>query len=86
MWTRACIGRPRSSVYSCRSRAIGGLLGGLCAARIVRRLGEIGAAAFGVAAFGLPGLVLAFPNLITAIPAMILAGSGSRPRSSDSTR
>jgi MFS family permease len=60
-------------------QGIGGLLGGLCAAWIVRRLGEIGAAALGVAAFGLPGLVLAFPNLITAVPAMILAGFGLSP-------
>jgi MFS family permease len=57
-------------------QGIGGLSGGLVAARIVRRLGEVAAVAIGVAlfAFTFAGLIRA--NLILAFVAAILIGFG----------
>jgi len=55
-------------------QGIGGLLGGLGAARVVRRLGEVGTVGVGVLAFAPTCLLLAVPSLWTAFPAAIFCG------------
>jgi MFS family permease len=55
---------------------VGGLLGGMTAARVVRRLGELGTTAVGVLLFGAQSILLAVPSLGLGAVAMIGAGFG----------
>ncbi|MGW0502745.1 MFS transporter [Micromonospora sp. NPDC003241] len=55
-------------------QGIGGLVGGLCSAAVLRRLGELGTLAAGVAFFGPAALALAYPNLWLGFTAVLLAG------------
>ncbi|MDG4804858.1 MFS transporter [Micromonospora sp. WMMD980] len=55
-------------------QGIGGLLGGLLSAAVVRRLGELGALAAGVTFFGPAALALAYPRLWLGVVALLLAG------------
>ncbi|MBQ1025605.1 MFS transporter [Micromonospora sp. C95] len=55
-------------------QGIGGLVGGLLSATVLRRVGELGALAVGVALFGPAALLLAYPNLWLALAAVLLAG------------
>ncbi|MEU7589459.1 MFS transporter [Micromonospora sp. NPDC049230] len=55
-------------------QGVGGLLGGLCSPTLVRRLGEVGTLAAGVAFFSPAALVLAYPDLRLAFVAVLLAG------------
>ncbi|MFS8478234.1 MAG: MFS transporter [Micromonosporaceae bacterium] len=55
---------------------IGGLLGGLVAARFVRRLGEVGTAALGILLFGVGFAGLIYPHLAVGFPAVVVAGFG----------
>ena len=57
-------------------QGFGGLAGGITAARVVRRFGEVGATAVGVGAFvvGFAGLV--YPHLALALLAAVLLGVG----------
>jgi Na+/melibiose symporter-like transporter len=57
-------------------QGIGGLLGGLIAARVVRAVGEIAAAAIGVALLGVTNFAFVYPSLILAVPATVLFGAG----------
>jgi predicted MFS family arabinose efflux permease len=67
-------------------QGVGGLTGGLLAARVVRRLGEVGAAAIGVLLFAIGFGLFAFPNIWLGFACAVIAGAGSRSRSSRSTR
>ncbi|MEU8297704.1 MFS transporter [Micromonospora sp. NPDC048909] len=55
-------------------QGIGGLVGGLCSAGAVRRLGEVGTLAVGVAFFAPAALMLAYPDLRLGTAAVLLAG------------
>ncbi|RIW44659.1 MFS transporter [Micromonospora endophytica] len=55
-------------------QGLGGLVGGLCSAAVVRRVGELGTMAAGVAFFGPAALALAYPNLWLGFAAVLLAG------------
>ncbi|MGC4809813.1 MFS transporter [Micromonospora sp. DT228] len=55
-------------------QGVGGLLGGLCSPALVRRLGEVGTLAAGVAFFSPAALALAYPDLRLAFAAVLLAG------------
>ncbi|MEH1012818.1 MFS transporter [Micromonospora sp. CPCC 206060] len=55
-------------------QGIGGLLGGLISAAVVRRVGELGALAIGNAAFAPAMLALVYPELWLGFLALILAG------------
>ncbi|MET8362705.1 MFS transporter [Micromonospora sp. NPDC005252] len=55
-------------------QGVGGLFGGLCSPALVRRLGEIGTLAAGVAFFSPAALALAYPDLRLGIVAVLLAG------------
>ncbi len=55
-------------------QGIGGLLGGLVSATVVRRIGEVGALAAGVTFFGPAALALAYPRLWLGVVALLLAG------------
>ncbi|MFI7604201.1 MFS transporter [Micromonospora sp. NPDC049366] len=55
-------------------QGVGGLVGGLCSPGVVRRLGEVGTLATGVAFFGPAALALAYPDLRLGIVALLLAG------------
>ncbi|MEU5548748.1 MFS transporter [Micromonospora sp. NPDC047793] len=55
-------------------QGIGGLVGGLCSPAVLRRLGELGTLAAGVAFFGPAALALAYPNLWLGFTAVLLAG------------
>ncbi|MFI7021707.1 MFS transporter [Micromonospora sp. NPDC049900] len=55
-------------------QGVGGLVGGLCSAAVLRRLGELGTLAAGVAFFGPAALALAYPNLWLGFTAVLLAG------------
>ena len=55
-------------------QGVGGLVGGLCSADVVRRLGEVGTLAAGVAFFGPAALALAYPDLRLGLLAVLLAG------------
>ncbi|MCX5120575.1 MFS transporter [Micromonospora sp. NBC_00362] len=55
-------------------QGVGGLLGGLCSPTLVRRLGEVGTLAAGVAFFSPAALALAFPDLWLGFAAVLLAG------------
>ncbi|MEV5690392.1 MFS transporter [Micromonospora globbae] len=55
-------------------QGVGGLVGGLCSPTAVRRLGEVGTLAAGVAFFGPAALALAYPDLRLGVPAVLLAG------------
>ncbi|MGI5523722.1 MFS transporter [Micromonospora sp. CA-259024] len=55
-------------------QGVGGLLGGLCSPALVRRLGEVGTLAAGVAFFGPAALALAYPDLRLGFAAVLLAG------------
>ncbi|MEV6377344.1 MFS transporter [Micromonospora musae] len=55
-------------------QGVGGLVGGLCSAGAVRRLGEVGTLATGVAFFGPAALALAYPDLRLGVAAVLLAG------------
>ncbi|MEU8083549.1 MFS transporter [Micromonospora sp. NPDC049101] len=55
-------------------QGVGGLLGGLCSPTLVRRLGEVGTLAAGVAFFSPAALALAYPDLRLAFVAVLLAG------------
>ncbi|MFI2709735.1 MFS transporter [Micromonospora sp. NPDC018662] len=55
-------------------QGIGGLIGGLLSAAVVRRLGELGALAAGVTFFGPAALALAYPRLWLGVVALLLAG------------
>jgi MFS family permease len=58
------------------AQGVGGLLGGLIAARVVRRVGEVGTTAAGALLFAGQSLVLALPNLALGMIAMVSAGFG----------
>ncbi|MEV6811342.1 MFS transporter [Micromonospora sp. NPDC051296] len=55
-------------------QGIGGLVGGLCSAAVLRRVGELGTLAVGVAFFGPAALALAYPNLWLGFAAVLMAG------------
>ncbi|MCI4062536.1 MFS transporter [Micromonospora sp. R77] len=55
-------------------QGIGGLVGGLLSATVVRRVGEVGALAAGVTFFGPAALALAYPRLWLGVLALLLAG------------
>ncbi|MEV4712986.1 MFS transporter [Micromonospora sp. NPDC049374] len=55
-------------------QGIGGLVGGLLSAAVLRRIGELGALAVGVALFGPAALMLAYPNLWLGLAAVLMAG------------
>ncbi|MDG4793830.1 MFS transporter [Micromonospora sp. WMMD1082] len=55
-------------------QGIGGLVGGLFSAAVLRRVGELGALAAGVALFGPAALMLAYPNLWLGFVAVLMAG------------
>ncbi|GAB3954103.1 MFS transporter [Micromonospora vulcania] len=55
-------------------QGIGGLLGALCSPALVRRFGEVGTLAAGVALFGPAALALAYPDLRLGFVAVLLAG------------
>ncbi|WP_089155100.1 MFS transporter [Micromonospora sp. NBS 11-29] len=55
-------------------QGIGGLVGGLLSAAVVRRLGEVGALAAGVTFFGPAALALAYPRFWLGVAALLLAG------------
>ncbi|WP_433529789.1 MFS transporter [Micromonospora sp. CA-263727] len=55
-------------------QGIGGLVGGLCSAAVLRRVGELGTLAAGVAFFGPAALALAYPNLWLGFAAVLMAG------------
>ncbi|MCW3839394.1 MFS transporter [Micromonospora yasonensis] len=55
-------------------QGIGGLVGGLLSAAVVRRVGELGALAAGVTFFGPAALALAYPRLWLGVVALLLAG------------
>jgi MFS family permease len=57
-------------------QGVGGLTGGLLAARIVRRLGEVGATAMGVLLFAVGFGLFAFPNIWLGFASAIIAGAG----------
>jgi MFS family permease len=57
-------------------QGIGGLLGGLISATIVRRVGELAALGLGVALFAPASLALTYPNLWLGFAAMATAGLG----------
>ncbi|MFU8874115.1 MFS transporter [Micromonospora sp. SL4-19] len=57
-------------------QGIGGLVGGLTSAALVRRLGELGTMALGVAALAASSLVLVRPALWLAVAASVLIGLG----------
>jgi predicted MFS family arabinose efflux permease len=56
------------------AQGIGGLIGGLFSAAVLRRIGELGALATGVALFGPAALLLAYPNLWLGLAAVLMAG------------
>ncbi|WP_229400736.1 MFS transporter [Micromonospora okii] len=55
-------------------QGVGGLVGGLLSASVVRRVGEVGTLAAGVVLFGPAALALAYPNLWLGTAALLLAG------------
>ncbi|WP_019869338.1 MFS transporter [Salinispora oceanensis] len=55
-------------------QGVGGLAGGLLSAGMIRRVGEVGALAVGVALFGSAALTLSYPNLWLGCAALLLAG------------
>jgi MFS family permease len=55
-------------------QGVGGLTGGLLAARMVRRLGEIGSCAVGVALFGIGFGGLAYPGLVLGFVSIAVVG------------
>lgn len=57
-------------------QGVGGLLGGLAAATVVRRLGEVGAVGGGMVAFAAGTAGLTYPHLAVGFPAMAVAGVG----------
>ncbi|MGC4803604.1 MFS transporter [Micromonospora sp. DT233] len=56
-------------------QGLGGLVGGLCSATVVRRTGEVGALAAGVTLFGPAAFALAYPGLWLGCAALLLAGA-----------
>lgn len=58
------------------TQGVGGVAGGLVAAFIVRRWGQMAAVAVGVALFGVGNLGLSHPTLWLALPASVLIGVG----------
>lgn len=58
------------------AQGVGGLLGGLTSARVLRRLGEIGSMALGVVLFAPLFLTGITPNLWLAFPTVMIAGAG----------
>ncbi|GIJ23189.1 MFS transporter [Micromonospora lutea] len=56
------------------AQGIGGLVGGLLSAAVLRRVGELGTLAVGVALFGPAALMLAYPNLWLGLAAVLVAG------------
>ena len=57
-------------------QGFGAIAGGLTAAMVVRRLGDLKAAGIGLGLFGLCALLLTLPNLAIALVAFFLAGTG----------
>ncbi|TDC49227.1 MFS transporter [Micromonospora sp. KC207] len=55
-------------------QGLGGLVGGLFSAALVRRAGEVGALATGVTLFGPAALALAYPSVWLGFAALLLAG------------
>ncbi|MFV2100053.1 MFS transporter [Micromonospora sp. LOL_024] len=55
-------------------QGMGGLVGGLLSAAALRRVGELGTLAGGVALFGPAALMLAYPNLWLGFVAVLMAG------------
>ncbi|SCL19162.1 Na+/melibiose symporter [Micromonospora nigra] len=55
-------------------QGVGGLVGGLLSPAVVRRAGEVGTLAAGVAFFGPAALALAYPNLWLGFAAVLMAG------------
>jgi MFS family permease len=55
-------------------QGIGGLAGGLCAAAVIRRLGELGTIALGVVGFGVAFGGLAYPNMVLGFVCVVIAG------------
>ncbi|TWJ26058.1 MFS transporter [Micromonospora endolithica] len=55
-------------------QGVGGLVGGLLSARLVRRVGEVGTLAAGVACFGPAAFALTYPHLWLGFTGVLLAG------------
>ena len=55
-------------------QGIGGLVGGVFSAAVLRRVGELGTLAAGVAFFGPAALALAYPNMWLGFAAVLMAG------------
>jgi predicted MFS family arabinose efflux permease len=69
------LGRPAAFIgLMVTVQGVGGLLGGLVSAAVVRRLGELGTLAAGVAIFAPAALALAHPDVRLGFAAMVLAG------------
>jgi MFS family permease len=56
-------------------QGVGGLLGGVFAARLIRRVGEVATVGLGIAAFGVSCLLLTYPSLALAAVAMPMLGA-----------
>jgi MFS family permease len=56
-------------------QGVGGLVGGLLAARVIRRIGEMATVALAVAGFGAGCLLLIYPSLVLAAGALPLCGA-----------
>ena len=57
-------------------QGVGGLLGGLMSAAIVRRFGELGALGLGVALFAPASLAMTYPNLWLGLASVVIDGFG----------
>ncbi|OLB78202.1 MAG: hypothetical protein AUI14_13930, partial [Actinobacteria bacterium 13_2_20CM_2_71_6] len=56
-------------------QGIGGLVGGVLAARLIRRLGEVATVALGVTGFGVACVLMAYPSLALAAVSMLTLGA-----------
>jgi cyanate permease len=55
---------------------VGGIIGGLTAARLVRRFGEVGSLGVGVALIGVGALALVYPTLALGLAGSVVLGLG----------
>jgi MFS family permease len=71
------IGKPAEFVgYMTSVMGIGAIAGGLLAARMIERLGELGTIGVGVIAYGVGSAGLAAPSVPLALVSMMIAGIG----------
>jgi MFS family permease len=71
------LGRPASFFGVLGTlQGVGSIVGGVTAARLIRRVGEVRTVGIGLALFGLCGLLLAVPSLAVVVVGFIVAGIG----------